>query len=1490
MGVRSRLPSYVRSSDMYSHTGTMPRKKDKDKVKVKDKDKEKDKDSKDKDKEKERGSKSVWKGGRAGSRSGPGLGRSQSMRPVDHVIDSPLLSALSSQRRPTLTQTQTQPQGAPEPPATGGSCAEVQEGRGGSSSNTDRPLPATPHAAPSPPTADVSSPVPVSPTTPASSPDTTLSSAQAPAPDPGDAAEAEQPVASPSKAALDESAAAGETAAPGGGSVQTQPDLSAAASVSTTALTQQRTGTLKPPCQVVLPMKRRRREEEKREEERREEEKRSSPEERRRGAEELQPAPPHSQQQEETDNSQMDPSGQQGYVQFSKEKYLLESPPEKLRKELEEELRLSSTDIRSHAWYHGHIPREVSESLVQRSGDFLVRDSLVRAGDYVLTLRWGADACVFHVCVCKVLVRGGETQVQYHLEGLEGSTFDTVPALVRFYTGQHRPVCVRTGAQISCPISRTLPLRYLEATFALANGRPGSAQSPCSPRGAYIKRRSVTMTDGLTQADKALPHSPSTIHHPKDAMRSCALSMDQIQEYRCPHTLLSPVGETPLSPAYSAVSRHRHGSGGRILAVIPPSPAVPRRSSDPHLTPDPSASPPSAQVHTHPHTEGPEASGSYCELRPQPAGPPGPCPPPSQSYVERLRVEERGGGETTGDQPVVFTLPLVENVSSLRPGVYQSGLLPVDNKPLEMAVLKRVKELMQETDAHTAAMHITKADCTVARILGVTKETQRMMGVSSGLELLTLPHGHQLRLDLLERFYTMSIMLAVDVLGCTGSTEERASLLHKTIQLAAQLKNALGNMFGFAAVMRALELPQISRLDQTWTALRQRHTEGAILYEKKLKPFLKNMNDGKGILPLPLSNVHSSTTSLSFWDRNSLVSESLVQRSGDFLVRDSLVRAGDYVLTLRWGADACVFHVCVCKVLVRGGETQVQYHLEGLEGSTFDTVPALVRFYTGQHRPVCVRTGAQISCPISRTLPLRYLEATFALANGRPGSAQSPCSPRGAYIKRRSVTMTDGLTQADKALPHSPSTIHHPKDAMRSCALSMDQIQEYRCPHTLLSPVGETPLSPAYSAVSRHRHGSGGRILAVIPPSPAVPRRSSDPHLTPDPSASPPSAHIHTHTLTEGPEASGSYCELRPQPAGPPGPCPPPSQSYVERLRVEERGGGETTGDQPVAFTLPLVENVSSLRPGVYQSGLLPVDNKPLEMAVLKRVKELMQETDAHTAAMHITKADCTVARILGVTKETQRMMGVSSGLELLTLPHGHQLRLDLLERFYTMSIMLAVDVLGCTGSTEERASLLHKTIQLAAQLKNALGNMFGFAAVMRALELPQISRLDQTWTALRQRHTEGAILYEKKLKPFLKNMNDGKESCVLSNTCFPPVVPLLSLLERGVAVGVTSGLEAGLESWESVEAGVDVVMSHLETGRTIAHHGGVYRTNAETKLTDLHESSDLCEIFSTEFQMRLLWGQRGSEGCQVERYSKFDKVLTALSHKLEPPVRHSEL
>lgn len=338
----------------------------------------------------------------------------------------------------------------------------------------------------------------------------------------------------------------------------------------------------------------------------------------------------------------------------------------------------------------------------------------------------------------------------------------------------------------------------------------------------------------------------------------------------------------------------------------------------------------------------------------------------------------------------------------------------------------------------------------------------------------------------------------------------------------------------------------------------------------------------------------------------------------------------------------------------------------------------------------------------------------------------------------------------------------------------------------------------------------------------------------------------------------------------------------MERLRAEE---GSAAGDQlgaengTLQFS-PVVETSSAFRPGMYRSALMPGVNKPLEVGVLRRVKELLADVDPRTAAKHITKADCTVARILEVSPEVQRMMGVTSGMELLTLPHGQRLRLDLLERFQTMATTLAVDVLGCTGTGEERAALLHKLIQIAAELKGNMGNMFGFAAVMRALELPQVSRLEQTWTTLRQRHTEGAILYEKTLRPFLKSLNDGRESCPLSSTTFPHVLPLLLLLEKSAA------LAEGAEPWETAEAGVDVLMFHLGAARTVAQLGGIYRSNAEAKLQDFQVQSDVLELFQTDFQMRLLWGSRGAEEQQALRFAKFEQVLTALSNRLEPPTR----
>ncbi|KAM9858654.1 SH2 domain containing 3Cb [Aulostomus maculatus] len=573
------------------------------------------------------------------------------------------------------------------------------------------------------------------------------------------------------------------------------------------------------------------------------------------------------------------------------------------------------------------------------------------------------------------------------------------------------------------------------------------------------------------------------------------------------------------------------------------------------------------------------------------------------------------------------------------------------------------------------------------------------------------------------------------------------------------------------------------------------------------------------------------------------VSESLVVNHGDFLVRDSESSQGNFVLTNQW--EHKTNHFLIRKTVVQSSETytRVQY---SMDQEAFDSVPALIHFYIGSKAVLTRWSRAQIHRPVNRTLPLSYLETAFCSSTSPPTCLQEQ--------------KNSSLTGKERICPRSPSGLHQREDDLPPRPDAESHL-------TTTTPCNNPPQSwsprrsPTASVAPSPSLSRRSDVAAPLSSSSTLPRQHNDT----------PQMEIATVSQDSPSTASDGSCytELYPGP-----------QSYVERLRVEDESLGVSQLRLEDANFSPVVETVSSFRPSRNQLPLMPKENKPLEVVILRRVKELLAEVDPGTAAKHITQGDCMVARILGVTPEMQRMMGVSSGMELLTLPHGHQLRLDLLERFQTMAIMLAVDVLGCTGTTEERAGLLHKIIQIAAELKSSMGNMFGFAAVMRALELPQVTRLEQTWTALRQRHTEGAILYEKTLRPFMKSLNDGRESCPLSSTTFPHVLPLLSLLEKSVAVG------EGTEPWETVEAGVDVVMFHLGAARTIAQLGGIYRSNAESKLQGFLEQAEVFQLFQTDFQMRLLWGSRGAEESQALRYAKFDQVLTALSNRLEPPVR----
>ena len=54
--------------------------------------------------------------------------------------------------------------------------------------------------------------------------------------------------------------------------------------------------------------------------------------------------------------------------------------------------------------------------------------------------------------------------------------------------------------------------------------------------------------------------------------------------------------------------------------------------------------------------------------------------------------------------------------------------------------------------------------------------------------------------------------VAVDILGCTGTVNQRATCLHKVISLAQALKEHTHNLYSFSAVMKALEMPQVAEL------------------------------------------------------------------------------------------------------------------------------------------------------------------------------------------------------------------------------------------------------------------------------------------------------------------------------------------------------------------------------------------------------------------------------------------------------------------------------------------------------------------------------------------------------------------------------------------------------------------------------------------------------------------------------------------------------
>lgn len=96
----------------------------------------------------------------------------------------------------------------------------------------------------------------------------------------------------------------------------------------------------------------------------------------------------------------------------------------------------------------------------------------------------------------------------------------------------------------------------------------------------------------------------------------------------------------------------------------------------------------------------------------------------------------------------VLTLPVLDAESCFDLANFKCKILPEENKPLENSTMAAVKTLLLGSEPKVLAEHITKVDLEVVKVIG---RNDLGAGVFSGLELLTLPQGHQLRLDIIER-------------------------------------------------------------------------------------------------------------------------------------------------------------------------------------------------------------------------------------------------------------------------------------------------------------------------------------------------------------------------------------------------------------------------------------------------------------------------------------------------------------------------------------------------------------------------------------------------------------------------------------------------------------------------------------------------------------------------------------------------------------------
>lgn len=433
----------------------------------------------------------------------------------------------------------------------------------------------------------------------------------------------------------------------------------------------------------------------------------------------------------------------------------------------------------------------------------------------------------------------------------------------------------------------------------------------------------------------------------------------------------------------------------------------------------------------------------------------------------------------------------------------------------------------------------------------------------------------------------------------------------------------------------------------------------------------------------------------------------------------------------------------------------------------------------------------------------------------QPSTMQNTIAGRVINVSQEKYCSADGVIQGH----HDPGTPNGQMGKMTkteqqklstqslSRAISAQAIRTYRL-HSRTSSLSrdysDSSLSPCLES---RQFGENEENHAPSPP-PKPSRTSSLTRNGEDKSADP-GSNTPGYRASGSDSGNGSGDSAQSSAAGEEPVVPLRSGVIIRNPRYLQNSASSVTLRSFVDFDPVAVEQaLLALQPIVYkqesnydldqfQTVLLPfVEHKPLDSSSLNTIRMMLCENGSLIIAMHLTKVD--IRLILGdvidasaatiLTPKSEEFPLESNntlnprqycGLELITLDDGHQFRLDLIERTQCLKLLVATTILTCTDDIE-RAETINKWIQIANDTKTALGNLFGFSAIMLGLCMSQVQNLHNTWHILRQKFTESAFNFEAKLRPTLKSMNDCSNPQA-PNTTVPHLLPYILLKDRNL-------------------------------------------------------------------------------------------------------------